>query len=274
MAEEEEEMEEEMEEEVERMEERLAALETLVERIVQELPDIMRTIAEVSAQASNAASTNQLALIKKKSEFARNKVEQLAREMRENFIVTTMGLSQERVRQTRYIPMRLYLAEDDPELVSVLEKATTNFGMALGFFPASEYGAEKGSWFKRWIGRSKEALTSDETKTALKKGKHAIDLSARQKTQSEVNVANAEAAATYIKATENVPNAIAQFGSLLIVKLTDDAGCPSVFTKELTIHEMEFIENNPAVTRTPELILDKLSTLKIDDETTVRIGAE
>lgn len=197
---------------------------------------------------------------------------EMRQETHEKFVVDTMGLDHSKVAQKRFAPVRVYISEDSPKLVEIVEKATKEYTDALGFTPASEYPAEKGSWFKRWIAKSKDALTSEQAEEAFKKGKRSIELTTLDKKRAEVNRENAQAAGDFIRAIENVPNAVAQFGSLLIIKTTTpDGGC-SVMTRVLSEKEMEFIENNQDIMKDATRVLDRLAEVKIDHDTTIKIG--
>lgn len=199
---------------------------------------------------------------------------EIRREVHEKFLIDTMGLSGSRVKQTRFIPMRVYISEDDPQTVSKVERAALNLIERLGFLTATEFPPEKGSWFRKWISKSSDALTSDEVKDVMKKGKRAVELATIDKKRAEVNKENAIAAAEFIKAIENVPKAVAQFGSLLIIKGCGADGECNIFTRVLSEREMEYIENNQNIMKDANHVLDKLASIKIDKDTTIRIDNE
>jgi hypothetical protein len=194
------------------------------------------------------------------SEDARN----IRQEVHENFVIDTMGIDHATVAQKRYAPVRVYISEDNPELVAIVERAVTEYSEKLGFVSATEYPAEKGSWYKRWIAKSKDALTSEQAQDAFKKGKRALELALVDKKRAEINRDNAQAASDFIKAVENVPDVVAQFGSLLIVKNTNPEGKCMVITRVLCEKEMEFIESNQDIMKDSENILDRLT--KIGDQ--------
>ncbi len=198
----------------------------------------------------------------------------IRRETYENFVIDTMGLDHTKVAQTRYAPVRVYISEDSPKLVEIVERAVKSYTEHLGFIPSAEYPPEKGSWYKRWIAKSKEALNSKEAEDAFKKGKRAIELATIDKRRAEVNRENALAAGEFIKSIENVPNAVAQFGSLLIIKARGADGECSVMTRVLSEREMEFIESNQDVMKDAGSLLDKLAQVKISKDTTIRLDSE
>jgi len=196
---------------------------------------------------------------------------EIRQETYEKFAIDTMGLDHARVTQTRYVPVRIYISEDSPKLVDIVEQAVTDYSEKLGFVPATEYPPEKGSWFKKWIAKSKDALNSEQAEDAFKKGKRAIELATIDKQRAEVNRENAEAAGNFIKSIENVPNAVAQFGSLLIIKNKGLDGDCCVMSRVLSEKEMEFIENNQDIMKDAGNVLDRLSEIKINKDTTIKL---
>jgi len=205
-----------------------------------------------------------------KLERLSNKVDELESELRnirtesyENFLIDTMGLNHGQISQLRYVPLRIYISEDNPKLVEFIEIAVSSYCDSLGFLPAVEYEPESGSWFKKFIAKSKTAMTSEQAEDAFKKGKRAIELATIDKKRAEINRDNAEAAANFIKALADIPHAAAQFGSLLVIKTKNPDGECCILTRTLTEREMEFIETNQGVMKDVGKILDKLDNLKI-----------
>ena len=74
-----------------------------------------------------------------------------------------------------------------------------------------------------------EAQLSERFKTI----ERAILLQTSHKPQAEVDKSEAEAAATLMKAIENVPNVAIQAGSLLLIKVTHKDGHSSVHVRNL-----------------------------------------
>ena len=194
---------------------------------------------------------------------------EIRRETYENFVIDTMGLDHTKVVQTRYAPVRVYISEDSPTLIEVVERAVKAYTEHLGFVPSTEYPPEEGSWFRKWIVRSKEALSSEQAEDAFKKGKRAIELAAIDKQRAEVNRENALAAGEFIKSIENVPTAVAQFGSLLIIKTKDPDGECSVMSRILSEREMEFIESNQDLMKDAGSLLDRLAYVKVSKDDTL-----
>jgi|GEM_PF-2573052 len=194
----------------------------------------------------------------------------IRRETYENFVIDTMGLDHTRIAQTRYAPVRVYISEDNRVLVEIVERAVKAYTEHLGFIPSTEYPPEEGSWFKKWIAKSKEALNSEQTEDAFKKGKRAIELTTIDKQRAEVNRENALAAGEFIKSIENVPNAVAQFGSLLIIRIKGADGECSVMSRVLSEREMEFIENNQDIMKDAGNVLDRLAEVEISKDVAIK----
>lgn len=111
----------------------------------------------------------------------------------------------------------------------------------------------------QWWARSKVALTSDEVVERLKKIERALELEHIERPQSEVDRALSQGAAELIKAFENSSTAVAQLGSLLIVKMPDRAGSSAVMVRNLSQRELIFLENNPELLTKPAELLAALT---------------
>ncbi|WP_193142635.1 hypothetical protein [Meridianimarinicoccus sp. MJW13] len=198
-------------------------------------------------------------------------MDSIRRETYEKFLIDSMGLNSANVSQTRFAPVRIYISEDDPKTVRSVEHAAKAYVTFLGFETATDYPPESGSWFKKWIAKSKDALSSEELEDTIKKGKRALELTALDKQRAEVNRENALAAGEFIKSIENVPNAVAQFGSLLIIKTKGPDGECSVMTRVLTESEMEFIESNQEIMKDARNLLERLASVKVNKDTTIKL---
>jgi hypothetical protein len=110
----------------------------------------------------------------------------------------------------------------------------------------------------KWFAQSKEALTSDEVFERLRRVERAIELQYVDKPQADVDKALSEGAAELIRAFEKSNVAVAQLGSLLILKVPDQSGSPAVLVRTLTRRELTIIENNPELLTDPANLLKSL----------------
>lgn len=245
-----------------------------VDELFERTSELSKRIDQITSFNSKESLVSQVHELSRDVDRLTKEASAIRQETYENFVIDTMGLDHTKIAQTRYAPVRVYISEDSPKLVEVVEQAVKAYTEQLGFTPSTEYPPEKGSWFKKWIAKSKKALNSDEAEDAFKKGKRAIELTTLDKQRAEVNRENALAAGEFIKSIENVPNAVAQFGSLLIIKTKDKDGECSVMSRVLTEREMEFIESNQEIMKDAGNLLDKLSQVKIDRDTTIKLQSK
>jgi hypothetical protein len=123
---------------------------------------------------------------------------------------------------------------------------------------SSELPDESGSWWKRLLFRTKTLLTHDEVQDRFRKAEEALEAKYLDKPQAEANSLQAGAAAQLITALDSTHNACVQVGSLLLVKATDANGKCAVIARTLTSDELRRIEENQAILKRPEEILEWL----------------
>lgn len=173
-------------------------------------------------------------------------------------------------RTTRYIPLRLFLGDPVPD-ESIRQKivaAVEELLKPLGFERSNELPEESGSWWKRLLLRTKGMLTHDEVQKRLRTAEQALEATYLDKPQAEANHLQAGAAAQLITALATTPNACIQVGSLLLVKGTRPDGQCAVVVRTLTTDELRSIEENQAILKRPEEVLEWLqgcATRKLDD---------
>lgn len=173
--------------------------------------------------------------------------------------IQALGLPTERVQSTRFVPVRAYIDQTPEGAIDAISAAITDVLAAYGFSVADEFPEIRGSWFKKWFAKSKEALSQPEVIERLEKIERAVELKAIDKPQADVDEKQANAIANLIKALENVPNAAVQAGSVLVVKLTTSSG-PVIQARTLSQGEMVELENNQLMLQDPAEVLGKLTT--------------
>jgi hypothetical protein len=133
-------------------------------------------------------------------------------------------------------------------------EAYIRFAKSIGLTVVNNGEFIKGSWWRKGIELLTRARNSDEAKEIFEKGKKAIELATIEKLQSEVNKNNAEAAAAYITAIKDIPEAATLLGSLLIVKVTVD-GTPRIYSTVLTTEQLLKVEKSPVLMSNPKDLL-------------------
>ena len=171
----------------------------------------------------------------------------------------SVGGSVSKAQMRRPVPVRVYFSDATPlaqrasVMVSLQELLEPE-----GFVLAYSLPDERGSWWKRFIFRSKELLTSDDVTSRLKKAERAVEATYLDKPQAEANNLQAGAAASLIGALSTTDKACIQVGSLLVVKALDAEGKSAVIARTLSPDELREIEENQTILREPQRILEFL----------------
>ena len=161
----------------------------------------------------------------------------------------------------RFIPVRLFLADPLPEErdLDLLVHSIQRLGETFGFAMAEEFPPESGSWWKRFILKTKDVLTHRELTSRLKKAEKAVESAYLDKPQAEANHHQADAAASVIASLQNTPNACVQVGTLLVVKATDENGYSGVFATTLSVSDIKRLESDRSVLRQPQRVFQWLT---------------
>jgi len=172
------------------------------------------------------------------------------------------GANIEQTKTIRYVPLRLFLGDPIPDektrqdIVSAVEQLFA----PLGFERSYELADESGSWWKKLLLRTRDFFTSSDVQRRLRTAEEAIEAHYLDKPQAEANHLQAGAAAQLIAALGTTPNACIQVGTLLLVKATTPDGQSAVITRTLTKDELRRIEENQAMLKRPEQVLEWLQT--------------
>lgn len=129
----------------------------------------------------------------------------------------------------------------------------------LGFERSYELPDESGSWWKKLLLRTKGFFASADVQKRLRTAEGALEAHYLDKPQAEANHLQAGAAAPLITALGTTPNACIQVGTLLLVKATKD-GQSAVITRTLTKEELRRLEENQAMLKRPDQVLEWLET--------------
>ena len=176
----------------------------------------------------------------------------------------SMGIDISNVKVNRYIPVRIYVADPipDQEILNLISNSISHLLEDIGFERSDEFPEETGSWWKKIVFRSKEAISKKELTKKLKKAERAAEIAVLDKPQAEANLCQAQAASDLISSLSNTKNACIQAGSLLVLKTTNKNNESSIIVRTLTPLELEYLEENQAILRKPEKILDWLQNIE------------
>lgn len=175
------------------------------------------------------------------------------------FAIQTLGLNVAAVPLPRFIPVRVYLSEDDPQQVREVSSALEQLTEAFGFVYSDEFPEEKGSFWKKWFAKTKDVASQPEVAERLKKIERALEMKGLHEPQADIDKKEADAVATLAKAVENVPNAAIQAGSVLLLKIENPDHGPCIQARTLTQREMILLERNQKLLASPHDLLEKLS---------------
>ncbi len=157
------------------------------------------------------------------------------------------------------IPVDIYIDSEDPSAIFGVYDAVLDFVSSIGFEKAFEFKAIKGSWFKKMLAKSKEAITSDKVTDRLKEAEYGIEVNTILKPLSEVEKNQSEALLNILKSIESIKSAAIRIGSLLVVKLTNSEGEINVQVRTLSIKELHLLNKRPELLNRPQEILTALS---------------
>lgn len=169
------------------------------------------------------------------------------------------GVDISEVELKRYLPVRIYVSDPLPSqnTLNKLASSVEDLLREENFEKTDEFPDESGSWWKRFVLRTKGVATSKEVAERLKKAERATEIAILDKPQAEANQCQAQAAASIISSLSETTNACVQAGSLLVVKATTN-GNSAVVVRTLTPLELKRLEENQSLLRKPEQILEWL----------------
>jgi len=213
-------------------------------------------VRELEQRAERADS--RIRQIRQDLDEGRESERRRAIEMYSHLTMSSLGLDPASAPLHRFLPLRVYTATDDADATLAISEAVEQLIASFDVEFAHEFPAESGSWFKRWFGRTRDAVAQPEVASRLKKLERALELETLQKNQSAIDKNQAEAAAALLDALGSTDEAVCQIGSILLVKIIGPTGKPQVFTRTLTQEELLFVERNPEALKSPAEVLGKL----------------
>jgi hypothetical protein len=139
------------------------------------------------------------------------------------------------------LPVRVYLAEEDPRAQDSIARAINNLAAAFELEIAFEFREVRGSWLKTWFMNVREAPSAADVAERLRKLERAVELQA-----ADLPAGQTHAVRDLRKALRQIPNAFIQIGLLLIVKQPGS----DFRVRTLTPDDMARLELNPSLIST------------------------
>jgi hypothetical protein len=150
-----------------------------------------------------------------------------------------------------------FLDTEDPRIITRWERAFVQLpsegAIELGPF-------RRGSWFREWRRRPS---TRDAADSAVR----AVEVAAVVAPEAVANRDNAEAIARLIEASASTPNVAVNAGSIVLVKVTDDAGTSRIVSETLTPTQLKAFKSDEKrlVLADPSRALSYLVSLSGED---------
>lgn len=170
------------------------------------------------------------------------------------------------LEKIQYLPIQIYIDSDNPQDIYKIYDSVLNFVEALGFKKFIEFEHEKGSWFKKLIGRSIKAISDEEVTSRLQEAEYGVEANYILNQQAMIDRNQSEALLNIIKALDNTSNAAIRMGSILVVKVTDENGVVNIQSRTLSIRELHYLNKNPQLLNTPHQILSAIANSIYNDE--------
>lgn len=157
----------------------------------------------------------------------------------------------------RYLPVRVYTSgnspEDPPDAVDAVLEALD----AVGFEAVSADPPKAGSYFRKFVARAKEKLTSQQVQDRVRLAERGVELATMGRLQAEQDLVRAEAFQKIVSSLEHHSEAAIQIGSLLILKTTS-RGKPQITSRTLSQRELVALEQHPEALQNPSCLLEFL----------------
>jgi hypothetical protein len=236
-----------------------AQIESTLAEVQSKIDRIFQGQKSTEAQLENTTVSLQSARSELQRLYAKNQA--LQEELHSFLIIPSLDLPTSSARFQRLVPVRIYFKET-PSADSIVEitNSVNRLAETFGFSVSDDFPAIQGSWFKKWIIRSRDAITHPELQDRLQKIERALELKGLEKPQSEIDKNQAQAIAEMIKSLEKIPEAAIQSGSVLLVK-TSVKGKPNIRARTLSQREMIILEKNPDLLFKPQDIFSKIRNL-------------
>lgn len=170
------------------------------------------------------------------------------------FDQTSAGVNIER---KQLITVSFYLDTNEQESIYNAYQAVLDYLTEMGYETVVDFPAKSGSWIKQMISRSKDPVSVGEVDAQFDIP-YLASVNETIKTLSEAELNQSAAFLNIIKSLENIPNAVINIHSLIVVKTTNENGVVNIQTRTLNLAELQIIKNQPELLQKPQKILFEL----------------
>jgi hypothetical protein len=252
---------------------RLRSPRGLYKRRVEETREIASSVLEGFRKQFESSIGKRIDELSKNLDSLRHRTEEISSRLTDHDIsirsvaddihsylwLVTVGADFAVVPMVRFLPVRIYLPlVPERRVLSQVVAAINALAGQIDLEMADEFPEESGSWWKRFVFKTKQFLTQKQVQERLEKAERALQANYLDKPQAEANKYQAEAASSLISALNGTSTACIQVGSLLVVKATAKSGECAVMARTLSPSELKLLEENQAMLKSPEQILDWL----------------
>lgn len=165
-----------------------------------------------------------------------------------------------KTKSFRYFRIQLYVSEGKISKLRRTTRFLVKFLYVFDLVIAQESPPIKGSWWKEFIGKTKNAVTPAALLKIFRLIKRGLEIRLVEGQQSILNKQQAEATKALLDSIVDYDQAALKIGSLLIVK-NSIKGEKSIAVRTLSETEEDFLHANSEVLTTPNTLLAKLEEL-------------
>ena len=159
-----------------------------------------------------------------------------------------------------YLPVRLYLdVKLDTKLIESIVQIVSTFLVSMNFIIFEEFYPRSGSTIKEWIAKLKTPENKKEIEKRVKQLAQFAENETLRKSQAEVGQIVAKSVSTLISSLPRNANAILDMGSFFVAQKIDEKGNPQIIARQFTPEEQQYLEENPNIRNSSELLLKALT---------------
>ncbi|MDQ0965380.1 hypothetical protein QFZ20_000783 [Flavobacterium sp. W4I14] len=161
------------------------------------------------------------------------------------------------IERKQLITISFYLDTNEPKSIYNAYQAVLDYLTEMGYETVVDFPAKSGSWIKQMISRSKGPLSVGEVDAQFDIP-YLASVNETIKTLSEAELNQSAAFLNIIKSLENIPNAVINIHSLIVVKTTNENGVVNIQTRTLNLAELQIIKNQPELLQQSQKIIFEL----------------
>jgi hypothetical protein len=184
--------------------------------------------------------------------------ETLERAVFSRMTLEALGVDTAGQHAPRYLPIRIFVGSDDRDRFNAISDAVEGIAEDLGFDGKHLSTLEIGSWWSRWLAKSRDVLSQPEMVERLQKLERAAEVQMLLRPQADVDEKIVNAVAKLNESFKGVPSAAVQIGTVLFLKITDPVRGERVVARTLTQRELIALEQSDRILLSDALALEKI----------------